>query len=400
MLCPADPAARTVGPGAPVDAARLAAAAPHLAVVGVEAETDLRALGAAGLRCRAAGGPDGVLELLPQAVIARHAAGLKVGRGDDASAAARLVAARGRAARRRRGARRPAAQGPLGRPPLAPGGRPPRGTRRADPVRASGGPARGLDGRIRRDHGNLRPAAVRTAGRTHQPPEAPRTYSAAGARAERKKAGSASYSLLLKDSVIYGGGRMLQKFLTALMLPLFTAFLTKADYGIVGMVVTVTTFLDVFVTLGFDVAFTRFYFDDKSPKHRSDVITHVFYVKCLYPAVLLGRADAGHAVDLQPAHGRRRLHHLLRHRRRHAVLHQPQRPAVHAHAPGAPAVDLHHRSPSRACSSRCRWRSSSWPSSTGALPATSAPTSSRRSSSTSPRCRSTPRGCASSGTGR
>jgi O-antigen/teichoic acid export membrane protein len=104
----------------------------------------------------------------------------------------------------------------------------------------------------------------------------------------RKKAGSASYSLLLKDSVIYGGGRMLQKFLTALMLPLFTAFLTKADYGIVGMVVTVTTFLDVFVTLGFDVAFTRFYFDDKSKEHRSDVITHVFYVKCLYPALLLG----------------------------------------------------------------------------------------------------------------
>jgi O-antigen/teichoic acid export membrane protein len=88
--------------------------------------------------------------------------------------------------------------------------------------------------------------------------------------------------------VIYGGGRMLQKFLTALMLPLFTAFLTKSDYGIVGMVVTVTTFLDVFVTLGFDVAFTRFYFDDKSKEHRSDVITHVFYVKCVYPALLLG----------------------------------------------------------------------------------------------------------------
>jgi O-antigen/teichoic acid export membrane protein len=103
-----------------------------------------------------------------------------------------------------------------------------------------------------------------------------------------KKSSGQSYSLLLKDSVIYGGGRMLQKFLTALMLPLFTAFLTKSDYGIVGMVVTVTTFLDVFVTLGFDVAFTRFYFDDKSPKHRSDVITHVFYVKCVYPALLLG----------------------------------------------------------------------------------------------------------------
>ena len=78
MLCPADTDARTVGPGAPVDAARLAAAAPHLAVVGLAAESDLRALGGAGLRCRHAGGPDGVFDLLPQAVVAQHAAGLKV----------------------------------------------------------------------------------------------------------------------------------------------------------------------------------------------------------------------------------------------------------------------------------------------------------------------------------
>lgn len=69
-----------------------------------------------------------------------------------------------------------------------------------------------------------------------------------------KKPKSQGYSLLLKDSVIYGAGRALQKFLVALLLPLYTAFLTQADYGILGMVVTVTTLLDVFVTLGFDVA--------------------------------------------------------------------------------------------------------------------------------------------------
>jgi O-antigen/teichoic acid export membrane protein len=88
--------------------------------------------------------------------------------------------------------------------------------------------------------------------------------------------------------VIYGAGRAMQKFLTALMLPLFTAFLSTSDYGVIGMVVTVTTFLDVFVTLGFDVAFTRFYFDDKDPKNRGKVITHVFFVDFFYPAVLLG----------------------------------------------------------------------------------------------------------------
>ena len=101
VLCPADADARTVGPGAPVDAARLAAAAPHLAVVGLDAESDLRALGAAGLRCRPAGGPGGVFDLLPQAVIAQHAAGLKVAevmtrarrRGSSPLAAEQLAAA-------------------------------------------------------------------------------------------------------------------------------------------------------------------------------------------------------------------------------------------------------------------------------------------------------------------
>ena len=78
VLCPADADERRIGPGAPTDATRLAAAAPHLAVVGVDAENDLRALGAAGLRCRPAGGPDGTFDLLPQAVVAQHAAGLKV----------------------------------------------------------------------------------------------------------------------------------------------------------------------------------------------------------------------------------------------------------------------------------------------------------------------------------
>ena len=104
--------------------------------------------------------------------------------------------------------------------------------------------------------------------------------------ARRKKSGS--YSLLLKDSVIYGAGRALQKFLVALLLPLYTAFLSQADYGMLGMVVTVTTFLDVFVTLGFDVAFSRFYFDDKSEAARRRVITNVFYVSTVYPLILLG----------------------------------------------------------------------------------------------------------------
>lgn len=78
VLCPAADAARAFGPGSPVDAASLAKAAPHLAVVGLDAENDLRPLASAGLRCRPAGGDGGVFDLLPQAVVAQHVAGLKV----------------------------------------------------------------------------------------------------------------------------------------------------------------------------------------------------------------------------------------------------------------------------------------------------------------------------------
>jgi O-antigen/teichoic acid export membrane protein len=88
--------------------------------------------------------------------------------------------------------------------------------------------------------------------------------------------------------VIYGAGRALQKFLVALLLPLYTAFLTRDDYGLLGMVVVVTTFIDVFVTLGFDIAFQRFYFDDTSEHARRKVITSTFFVSTLYPALLLG----------------------------------------------------------------------------------------------------------------
>ena len=144
--------------------------------------------------------------------------------------------------------------------------------------------------------------------------------------------------------MIYGAGRALQKFLVALLLPLYTAFLTKADYGILGMVVTVTTFLDVFVTLGFDVAFSRFYFDDKSEAARRRVITNVFYVSTVYPLILLGTVGL-----LMP-----RLAPILLGKEydtgdwryfavgaRDALLQQPQRPAVHPLPPRAQAVDLH-----------------------------------------------------------
>ncbi|GEM_PF-800527 len=101
VLCPGPRGERWVGPGAVVDAARLAAAAPHLAVAGSGAEADVRALASAGLRCRPAGDTPDLFDLLPQPLVALHTAGLKVGevmararrRGSSPLAAEQLAAA-------------------------------------------------------------------------------------------------------------------------------------------------------------------------------------------------------------------------------------------------------------------------------------------------------------------
>ena len=76
VVCPGEPGRRVIGASAEVDARQLAATAPHLAVLCLGGEVDRRGLAAAGLACRPAAGP---ADLLPQAVVELHTAGLKVG---------------------------------------------------------------------------------------------------------------------------------------------------------------------------------------------------------------------------------------------------------------------------------------------------------------------------------
>jgi hypothetical protein len=79
VLCPGEPGRRVIGPRAEIEAAQLAALAPHLAVLCLAGEADRRGLAAAGLTCWPAEGNAAPADLLPQAVVALHTAGLKVG---------------------------------------------------------------------------------------------------------------------------------------------------------------------------------------------------------------------------------------------------------------------------------------------------------------------------------
>lgn len=104
VVAPGEPGRRVIGPGAEIDGARLASAAPHLAVVWLGGEVDRRGLAGAGLALWPTDGPAAPDDLLPQAAAELHTAGLKVGevmararrRGSSPPAAEELAATEAR----------------------------------------------------------------------------------------------------------------------------------------------------------------------------------------------------------------------------------------------------------------------------------------------------------------
>ncbi len=227
---------RGVGPGTPVDAARLAAAAPSPRVVGLDAESDLQALGAAGLRLPCGRRPRRRLGPAAAGVVRRHAAGLKVG---EAMTRARrrgfgpLAAA---AARRRRGARRAAAPGPLEPPALS--GRP-----RAHPYarQAAGArPAVRGRGRMVESAGPRQPAAAAVPRPAAPPrPEAPTKAPAASPHGLGRQAQEPDLLAAAQGLRDLRAGRAMQKSSRRSCCRCSPRFLTTEDYGVIGMVVTV-----------------------------------------------------------------------------------------------------------------------------------------------------------------
>lgn len=68
---------------------------------------------------------------------------------------------------------------------------------------------------------------------------------------------------VLKNTAIYSIIMILQKGIAFFLLPVYTAFLSPADYGILSVITSVTSFLSIFISFGLDAAAQRFYYRSK-----------------------------------------------------------------------------------------------------------------------------------------
>lgn len=77
---------------------------------------------------------------------------------------------------------------------------------------------------------------------------------------------------LFAGSLIYGLGNVVNKLVTLLLLPIFTAYLTPKDYGVVSMLTVVGGFIAPIFALGLGSSIGILYFDTREPHERRSII--------------------------------------------------------------------------------------------------------------------------------
>jgi O-antigen/teichoic acid export membrane protein len=82
---------------------------------------------------------------------------------------------------------------------------------------------------------------------------------------------------LARHSAIYGIGGLVARFVSVLLLPIYTRYLTPADYGAVETLVALVAICATILRLGIASAFFRFYFDSADPVRRLRVVRTSFW---------------------------------------------------------------------------------------------------------------------------
>ena len=80
-----------------------------------------------------------------------------------------------------------------------------------------------------------------------------------------------------KHSIVYGLGGLISRVLAVLLLPLYTRYLSRSDYGEVEILIAATAVLSILLRFGISNAFFRFYFDTPDPDKRITVLRTSFW---------------------------------------------------------------------------------------------------------------------------
>ena len=82
---------------------------------------------------------------------------------------------------------------------------------------------------------------------------------------------------LARHSAVYGFGSLVSRFIAVLLLPVYTRYLSPADYGLIETLIALSAVLTVLLAAGVKSAFFRFYFDEPQGPGQRRVIRTSFW---------------------------------------------------------------------------------------------------------------------------
>ena len=91
---------------------------------------------------------------------------------------------------------------------------------------------------------------------------------------------------LARNTMIYGIGEVLNRFLSFLLLPLFTSYLSPADYGIASLLGLLAFLLTPVFSLGFGAAMGACYFEGNNQERKETTVWTAFFILTLSATTL------------------------------------------------------------------------------------------------------------------
>lgn len=98
------------------------------------------------------------------------------------------------------------------------------------------------------------------------------------------------YSLiknLFKDSSVYALGDILTKGIGFLLLPIYTAYISPEEYGIVSIAIVIATIFGIIASLGLKASFLKFYFTFENEAERKEFYGSVWLIFIIFPSIFL-----------------------------------------------------------------------------------------------------------------
>ena len=105
--------------------------------------------------------------------------------------------------------------------------------------------------------------------------------------AQPRRSLASQLSELTRHSAIYGIGGLTSRFLAVLMLPLYTSYVSAADYGRIELLMATMAVAVVLIRGGANFGFIRFYFLEQDHDYRRRLIRTVFWTQMGYATAVL-----------------------------------------------------------------------------------------------------------------